>query len=420
MLTAWQFDHWDNGKETNNWQKAIQTIDESRDVLDAIHAALQKPEWDGGFDYDKGLWDFQVPALVHFKLVSRILSSAAACELKQGRTNEAVERLNDAIRMVKLQKDERLIISQLVRIACATVVWNSTWGILQMNACSETQLAQLQVNWQDMDFSSEMAAALEMERAMTLDLYSVLSNSRRKAALYFEQQEEAAIAMGEFSFLPTRGVILHLIHFPLWRNAWARQDARRALDRWQDLIEVDRIASQASWIAATNRAIRLDEAGSESPWLRMGKEKPKQNIYNRWRYLLSNQTFGVGSSLLRRDSLLRRVVEIETTRRMMVTALALRRHQLKHGKVASTLDALVPELLPAVPVDGMDGKPLRYQPNPDGTFLLYSVGEDGKDDGGDSSLAKGRTKFSQIWDGKDALWPAPATAEEASRAIGRN
>ena len=101
----------------------------------------------------------------------------------------------------------------------------------------------------------------------------------------------------------------------------------------------------------------------------------------------------------------------------MVTVLALKRYHLRHNQPASTLEVLVPEQLPAVPIDGMDGNPLRYRLNPDGTFLLYSVGEDGHDDSGDSTLANGRTKFTQIWDGNDAVWPSPARPEEAARAI---
>lgn len=61
----------------------------------------------------------------------------------------------------------------------------------------------------------------------------------------------------------------------------------------------------------------------------------------------------------------------------------------------------------------MDGKPLRYQPRPDGTFLLYSVGEDGEDNGGDptsTQVANDRNKF--WWKGRDAVWPMPATAAE--------
>ena len=410
-MTVWQFETWTEDKKTNDWRHPIQMMEESKNVLQAIHAALQRSEWDGGFDYQKGFCDFRSPPLSEIKRASRILNNAVACDLKQDRTNAALERLVDAIRLVRLQKDERLIISQLVRIACAALTWNSTWGLLQTNAWSESQLATLQAAWQNVDFSTDMARALEMERAMTLDSFKF---SGKMSAQIEEQEKAGDILGGVYSFLPTHGAILHWVHLPLWRIAWVDQDARRSLDRWQELIETDRVARNKSWKVAKDRANQLDLAGADSPWsplMRMENEEPKkQNIYDRWRYLLSNQTFGVGGSMLRR------VVQTETARRMMVTALALKRHLLRHGQPAATLDVLVPELLSAVPVDGMDGKPLLYRPNPDGTFLLYSVGEDGEDGGGDCSLAKGKTRFTQIWDGKDAVWPSPATPEEATKA----
>jgi hypothetical protein len=63
-------------------------------------------------------------------------------------------------------------------------------------------------------------------------------------------------------------------------------------------------------------------------------------------------------------------------------------------------------------MDVMDGKPLRYRLNPDGTLLLYSVGEDGVDDGGDPTPGKSWTDSKCWWLARDAVWPMPATPEE--------
>jgi hypothetical protein len=102
---------------------------------------------------------------------------------------------------------------------------------------------------------------------------------------------------------------------------------------------------------------------------------------------------------------------------MVVVALALERFRLRNGRLPANLAALTPDFLAATPLDGMDGKPFRYQLKPDGTFLLYSVGEDGRDDGGDSSRTEGKESYYQIWDGKDALWPSAASPSEAEKAI---
>ena len=48
-----------------------------------------------------------------------------------------------------------------------------------------------------------------------------------------------------------------------------------------------------------------------------------------------------------------------------------------------------------------------YRARGDGTFTLYSVGEDGRDNGGDPSPPKSTIKPG-LWEGRDAVWPLPA------------
>jgi hypothetical protein len=70
-------------------------------------------------------------------------------------------------------------------------------------------------------------------------------------------------------------------------------------------------------------------------------------------------------------------------RRMLVTAVAIRRYQLDHGRRPARLAALAPKYLPAVPPDpfAADGAPLLYIRAGE-TPLLYSVFTNGKDDKG--------------------------------------
>jgi hypothetical protein len=62
-------------------------------------------------------------------------------------------------------------------------------------------------------------------------------------------------------------------------------------------------------------------------------------------------------------------------------AFALAAYRADRGRYPVTLDELAPAYLPVVPLDLFSGKPLIYRPAKDG-YLLYSVGENGKDDGG--------------------------------------
>ena len=62
--------------------------------------------------------------------------------------------------------------------------------------------------------------------------------------------------------------------------------------------------------------------------------------------------------------------------------IACERYRLKHGRWPTSLDDLKAFGIPQVPVDPFDGQPLRYRVEDDGV-TIYSVGENGIDDGGD-------------------------------------
>ncbi len=71
------------------------------------------------------------------------------------------------------------------------------------------------------------------------------------------------------------------------------------------------------------------------------------------------------------------------TRDATLAAIALELHHRRAGSYPATLDAIVPALLPAIPLDMFNGEPLKYTLR-DGRPLLYSIGADRKDDGGRS------------------------------------
>ncbi len=77
---------------------------------------------------------------------------------------------------------------------------------------------------------------------------------------------------------------------------------------------------------------------------------------------------------------------------LLQTEVALRRYKLDHGRYPDRLKQLAPAYLRAVPIDPFGrGKPLRYKPLKGGSeYLLYSLGQDMRDDGGAAvSLSSG-------------------------------
>jgi hypothetical protein len=78
------------------------------------------------------------------------------------------------------------------------------------------------------------------------------------------------------------------------------------------------------------------------------------------------------------------------------TAIALERYRLAHGDYPGTLDALVPQFIEKLPHDIIGGKPLIYRTTADSKFLLYSIGWNETDDGGQDG-GTGFAKGDWVW-----------------------
>jgi len=115
-----------------------------------------------------------------------------------------------------------------------------------------------------------------------------------------------------------------------------------------------------------------------------------------------------------------RAAEAEAERRILITAVAFERYRAKHGSYPQTLAQLAPEFLKTVPVDFMDGQPLRYRLMEDGHFILYSVGQDFVDNGGktlgreDRMAVLRESRSTGISPESDIVWPLPASESEVT------
>lgn len=406
-IITWHLDEWaGDGESTNTWPHLAAALAGHRDLLEAIRSAIEKPAYDSGFDYRKGLVDFELAPLTPPRRCAQILAAAAANELGEGNLEAAHRHLLALVRLTAEQKPEPLVICQLVRIASGAIAFNTTWLALQSPGWTDPQLASVQAAWEECDFAADMAGALEMERALQLDFYEQLRNSGPSLEQIlgrYEQMDELAAAFT--GSLPTRGFALHRLHAPFWRFAWADQDALRSLDDTQASIERYRFGRAQSWAALSGHSVTVSQAKIPPP-LPERTDPEHQGWYDRLRFLFSNTPSALG------DSLALRALSIQTQRQMAVAAVAIHRYAQRTGRPPGALNVLVPDYLHEVPRDPMDGQPLRYRPTEGGKFVLYSVGEDGKDDGGDPSASPGKERYRRITDGRDFVWPIAATAAE--------
>ena len=90
--------------------------------------------------------------------------------------------------------------------------------------------------------------------------------------------------------------------------------------------------------------------------------------------------------------------------RGMRVVLAVRESEVRQGRLPADLDELGPGILESIPLDPFDGKPMRYGVRADGSWRVWSVGSDGRDDGGMGT---------EWFDGKGADLVIPGRMEPA-------
>lgn len=91
------------------------------------------------------------------------MSASALYSLHQGNPKNACADIRAILALVKGETDERTMISQLVRIAIAAIRANVIWEILQSSDVPGDDLAQLQQDWQSLEFTIPLEQSLQFE-----------------------------------------------------------------------------------------------------------------------------------------------------------------------------------------------------------------------------------------------------------------
>jgi hypothetical protein len=397
-MIGWQQPRIIGRQATNTWEDLDRELTAAKDDLNSFQNLTNHPILDFNLDYEKG-FDLRLPYLALLRRSAQWLSAAALYDLHEGDPKSACADVRVMLAIAKGDSDERVLISQYVRIAITAFGANDLWEILQDPNISDEDLAQLQQDWQSLDFTKSLEKALLFERVENLQECI----QTRKSSEKFDKLWGYSYASGTSTnqdFPPTEQRSLYLRKYDelRWRWFWSYQDELYGMQSLQVVIEASRMAQ-------TNKSFQAVQAFSAPRLIRLN-EKHSVNSMNGLRDVFRGDPFFAA---------LRKAMGIETTRNVVITAIALKRYELRYHRLPDTLVEMVPDFLKSVPTDFMDGQPLRYRRNPDGTFLLYSVGENGKDDGGNPALPKYVQSSNYYWQNSEALdwvWPQPATEAE--------
>jgi hypothetical protein len=173
-----------------------------------------------------------------------------------------------------------------------------------------------------------------------------------------------------------------------WPSGWWDENKRRMADRLFDSLST--VDPQARLIFPKTADDLQDQ---------IKKANEKWDAYVPWKILSSIATGPITNAA---PKFAQGQVWVDEAR----IACALERYRLAHGVYPGSLDALAPAYIDKLPHDIMNGEPYHYQLRPDGTFLLYSVGWNQKDDGG-KVIFKTDSPTQVDYEAGDWVWPTP-------------
>ncbi len=360
-----QYQTWPENTDEMSWNSLGQMLNQNQSPLDAACVAAMAGPIAFNLNASAG-GAMLLPHLAVLKNLTQTLGCRVLLALHDGNQAAAWTNLMAATRLVTAWEPEPAEISHLVRFGDAKLVFNITWQALQTNGWSDEQLAQLQQQWQSVNFFTNLPETAAFKRASD-------------AAFYEQDRHEVLESRPPFKeFITTALQFPQDLCFELQRR-WGQNEYLRGgmYEDEKDLLLFYR-----------DREVELRNAIQAPTWMQMRQLPGVTNNV----FFLSKYPSRIQSMLNLRENtlallkqgtpLLGHAAEAQARRRILITTIALERFREKNGVYPNALSELAPEFVKALLPDFMDGQPLRYRLMDEGHFLLYSVGLDCMDDGG--------------------------------------
>jgi hypothetical protein len=331
--------------------------------------------------------------------LSTTFGALTALALHDGDRGGAWTNLLAVTCLATAYEPEPIDVSQLSRFGYVTIAFDSTWSAMQKPGWTEPQLAALQRHWESLELWSNLTETAAYSRANM----AAICDMDRREPIGLGLSIREMLRDPKFAWSAMTGYWNQV----LYRTRRSYDDERALLLYYRD------------------RELDLRRAVRAKTWAEMRQLPGVTNVVpftstNSSRALALMNTRQLTFYWLGRGvGLLGRAAEAESRRRLVITALALERYRTRHGSYPAELADLVPDTLDVVPIDFMDGQPLRYRLTEDGHFLLYSVGLDCVDNGGRKGTrgVRGATWNEPMRDfgfqsGTDLEWACLASASE--------
>jgi hypothetical protein len=286
---------------------------------------------------------------------ARSLAARAMWHLGEGRLDLAWRDLHAIHRLAHLARGVATLVDQVVALAISGIACDATFTFLDDNRLTADQVEQVRIDLNALPMFSSMSHVLDsFERLSYLDC--IVHQSRDRAARR---------SLAEFSEL---GLL----------EAFSA-DWNVALRAGNELF--DRLVSASRLPTYAARRQKFDLIFSEFQLRDVKKFGVVDTLLSQKSRSDDIAFIFVNLLLPAADAAIYAQDRSNTVQQLTRLAAALSLYRAEFGVYPQQLNELVPGVLDVLPVDSYHHEPFSYLRTEDG-YLLYSVGENGRDDGG--------------------------------------
>ncbi|MEM6551937.1 MAG: hypothetical protein AAF750_07395 [Planctomycetota bacterium] len=342
-------------------------LDKNNAVLDAVHLAVDRPRFWWPMMNTEGerssMDEVVLPQLGEARFLARSLRARSFQQLAAGNLDGAIKDLQSIQRLGRLIGAEPIVINRLVDVSIQALAFD---------------VAEALLAWPGLTREHALAISDSIPEPLPFDYArGVIMEGSRLVALEHLIDLHAGVHP---KWGPTDKALRLAIRS-------ARFDINQALRRTTALYR-DIVAIEPTSLVEADRLtenINQQHGGLAGLYPHTFRQFGQGRDLSEWAADQVATWYAAGDA----NQFRTRLLANGSTARIRLAA-ALRLYRFDRGSYPQRLDALVPDYLAALPVDEYDGRPLTYKPGENGkTYLLYSVGPNGKDDGGVDNRSDG-------------------------------
>ena len=331
-------------------------LEKNRDTLWFLKQGAHRGKSQFPLDYEKGS-AISLPHLAKLRTCARLLAAEALIQAEDGQINEALDTCWVGLRLGRAVRSEPLLISQLVAFAVEQTMLTTLEKILNKADADPAKYKLLLRELNAKKLRDDLTKCLRAERCFGLDAFSKIQ--KKEVSI-----EQTLVSRGKTKIGQIIRNWFYTSYFggPLYKR------------------------EQVYYIRLFDKAISL----SQKPYYKISAEVEKLGEDIPPYFILTRMIIpalrGVYLSFARQEAYLG----------VARLGLALKIYKTEEGSYPESLNRLTPDIIPALPRDPFTGKDYIYRREGKG-FVVYSLGENLRDDGGQWGRNRFRGEGDIVW-----------------------